>query len=891
MISTRKKRQPAYLLASFAAIGALVGAVSMAPAHAEPSAGSDAAPAASASPDSEPTAWDVAHSEISASKITVGSADSGWMPDGTYRMFAVTNSVPDARLVEIDVHEQKVINSYVLSGSRGSWGTTIAPDGTVWVASNTQGVLWELPFGAEEPTAHPRPTPDSSFLWEVEVDEGGNVYVGTYEGYADPAVPGRLAKFGTDDEWTVYDGFREDSHYVRAVGVLGDKVYAGTGSVDGQLWEVDPETGDRVEIPLPDAVGECTFVYGVDPVGDKLAVRLQKCTDGTSDVGYFYDPATGEWSDWSIPVYPSAISQPDADGTVYVASSNVINALDPTTGEITPLSGSGTSGSKDVELFVNPANDAKTVISISMRGKVILHDVDAGTYETFTPDGLTGDTGQTARTAIAGPDGNYHVSLRRAGGLGTFDLSTGDWGYEPGLGQAQGMGEHDGKIYIGIYPTAHVMVYDPAQPWSADNPTSLFRLSDEGQDRPFAFTSAGDQVAIGTIAGYGELTGALTFYDPATGERVLHKPFEDRGIGALTYHDGVVYGGTMIYGGGGSTPVHQEGTVFAWDVATETVLWESSPLPGETGIGAITVDDDGRLFAASVGKVVEIDPATGNALQSNTLTDTPSDALSGSWHISDLTWNAVEQALYLSTRTEIVRVSPSTLADITPAPTAGELLRVAEDGTNYWMNGRVVHTGTLPALEPTVVDGVDVVVDEQEGTVTIPEVQGVTFLRDGEVLPAGEYSTPGEWTVVANPDEGYRLDGQRVWSFELVEAEAEVVLNEIMPGGQSMIELYNAGDGSADLSGWALANSNGPAVTYTFGDAVLAPGELLLLEQDESGIHLVGNDEVRLVDPEGALVDSYSWQGVPGAGSFSRCGQGLVPVGVATPGQENACTG
>lgn len=755
-MSRTPSRKIRHLLTTVAATGALAATMVVPPAHAE-----------------APETWDIPHSEISASKITIGSADSAWMPDGTYRMFAVSNSVPNARLVEIDLHEREVINSYVLSGSRGSWGLTIADDGTVWVASNTVGALWELPFGADAPIEHPRPTADTSFLWEIDVDDQGNVYTGTFEGYADPATPGRLARFGTDDTWTVYEGFRADSHYVRSTAVLGDKVYAGTGATDGEFYELDPVTGDRVEIPLPEEVGQCNFVYGIAPVADKLMVRLQRCETGTGDDGYLYDPATGTWSDWSVPVYPSAVSQPDEDGTLYVAARNIIQALDPATGELTPLSQSGSSGSKDVELFVDPATDARTVVSISSRGKVILHNLDSGGYETFTPAGLTGDTGHTARTAIAGPDGKYHISLRRNGGLGTFDLASGDWTYEAGLGQAQGMGEHDGKIYIGIYPTAHIMVYDPALPWSAENPTSLFRLVDEGQDRPFAITSAGDEVAIGTIADYGHLTGSLTFYDPATGEIEVHKPFENRGIGALTYHDGVVYGGTMIYGGNGTTPVHTEGTAFAWDVETETVLWETVPLPGETGIGAITVDDNGRLFAASVGKVVEIDPATGQPLQSNRLTADSSESLAGSWHISDLSWNPVEDALYLSTRSDVVRVSPSTLADITPAETSGELLRVADDGTNYWMNGRIVHTGTLPAIETTVVDAPDVVVDDAAATYTVPTAPGVQYLKDGEVLAAGEYSATGSVTVVANPEEGHRISAEsnRRWSFELSEPE------------------------------------------------------------------------------------------------------------------------
>src|SRR5699024_5637514 len=53
--------------------------------------------------------WDVEHDEISTEEITVGAADSATMPDGSYRVFAVTNSLPDSFLVEIDPWEGEVV--------------------------------------------------------------------------------------------------------------------------------------------------------------------------------------------------------------------------------------------------------------------------------------------------------------------------------------------------------------------------------------------------------------------------------------------------------------------------------------------------------------------------------------------------------------------------------------------------------------------------------------------------------------------------------------------------------------------------------------------------------------------------------------------------------------
>ena len=406
------------------------------------------------------------------------------------------------------------------------------------------------------------------------------------------------------------------------------------------------------------------------------------------------------------------------------------------------------------------------------RGTVTRHNLEDGTYSALVPEGLTGDSGRTARTAVVGPDDAYYISLRRNGGLGRFDPAEGTWTYEPEMGQAQGMAVHEDTMYIGIYPSAQILAYDPAEDWTEDNPTEVFRLAGDGQDRPFAMAPAGDHLAIGTVPDYGLGTGALTLYDPDSGDVTVHtEPFTDRSVIALDYHDGVLYGGTAIYGGGGWTPVHTEGTAFAWDIATETMLWETVPLPGETGIGAVTVDASGRLFAASVGQVVEIDPETGEALQTAVVTDDTSDQLYGSWHISDLNYNEVEGALYLSTGREIVRLSPTTLEDITPAPTAGELLRIAGDGTNFWMSGRAVHTGTLePLQEAQVVEPQAVTFTDEDGTAddtyTVPEIEGVQYLLDDAVIAAGTYPGEGEVTVTARAADGYVLaeDATTQWS-------------------------------------------------------------------------------------------------------------------------------
>lgn len=719
-----------------------------------------------------PEAWDVEHAEISASRIAVGAADSGTMPDGSFRMYAVTNATPNAHLVEIDPWEGVVVESHELTGSTGSWGVHVAADGTVWAGSYSQGIVYQLPWESDAPIAHPRATPDTSFVWQVDTDDAGNLYGGTFEGWAENDVPGRLIRIAPDGEQHLYEPFRETDQYVRSTAVVGDRVYAGTGAGYAQLYEVDPATGDREVIPLPEELGTCAFVYSLTAAGEDLGAQFHQCENAEHPTGYVFDRDSRSWYTGAIPIFSGEIAQSTDDGTLYLGAEGLIQSYDPVTGELEALSDTPTSGTKDVELAVDPESGNSTVFSLAADGNLIRHDIDSGTHTNLTVEGLSGDSGRTARAAVVGPDEAYYVSLRTTGGLGRFDPSDGTWTFEPGIGQAQGMTVHEDIMYIGTYSQAHIFAYDPNEDWDEENPQELFRLDGHGQDRPFAMVSAGEHLAIGTVPYYGNRTGALTLYDPGTEELTVHtEPFTDRSITALTYREGVLYGGTAIYGGGGTTPVRTEGTAFAWDIATETMLWETVPLPGETGIGAVTVDEHGRLFAASVGQVVEIDPATGTPLQSVTVTDDTSDQLDGAWHISDLSYNEAEGALYLSTGEEIVRLSPSTLADLTPVATSGELLRIADDGTNFWMSGRAVHTGTLdPLAAATVVEPLPVTFVDEPGTtsdvIVVPDVDGVRYLLDGEELTAGEHGAAGEVTVTAAPADGFRIgsDPSRWWS-------------------------------------------------------------------------------------------------------------------------------
>ncbi|MPV35609.1 FIMAH domain-containing protein [Georgenia subflava] len=657
--------------------------------------------------------WGVPHETLDAQKVVVGSASTVQMPDGEWRTWAVLNQSPDALLVEIDPFAGEVLSSYPMPGVIGSWGTEVAPDGTVWSASHTAGRLYSLEYGATEVTRTERPMPGTSFIWELDVGADGNVYGGTFEGWT-PEQPAPAYAFGYDpqaQEFQSYGPFEDADTYIRSTETVGDELYVGTGSTDPHLYRVDTASGAFESVPFPESLGTCQFVYGLEEVGTDLYVRFNNCGE-LKNVGYVYDTVAQEWREHVIPNYYGTVSQPTDDGDVYLVADHVLHRFDPVTGELEARDIGRLFVNKFLTIAPDPVTGDDTVIGLSVNGDMGQLNLETGESKYFVPEGMTGELGESVRASGMSPDGRYHVSVGFGGGLGIYDPAASAWEWFPELGQGESFAFLDGKAYIGVYPSARVYEYDPTQEWSETNARQVVDLRIEGQDRPFGLVAVEDKLAVGSVAGYGLRQGALTLVDPTDGSYTAYQPVEEHGVISLTYRDGVIYGGTTIYGGNGSTPIDDDGRVFAWDVEAEELLWETVAIAGEKGVGSLTFGDDGRLFGATVGHVFEIDPETGEVLREGEIDPVESTALRGRWHISDLSYDPSDEHLYLSTSSSVYRIEVETFADVTPEPTTGSKLRVAPDGTKYWVVGRTIYSGVVEE---------DVVTDPATAMVSLEE--------------------------------------------------------------------------------------------------------------------------------------------------------------------------
>jgi hypothetical protein len=123
-----------------------------------------------------------------------------------------------------------------------------------------------------------------------------------------------------------------------------------------------------------------------------------------------------------------------------------------------------------------------------------------------------------------------------------------------------------------------------------------------------------------------------------------------------------------------------------------------------------------------------------------------------------------------------------------------------------------------------------------------------------------------------------------------------VVVNEVessggMPG--DWVELFNAGTGAADVSGWKFLDNDDTHVAYVIPAGTVVPvGGYLVLNEASFGFGLGGADSARLFDAGGNPVDSYAWTS-HAVTTYGRCPNGTGTfrnTNGATKGAANDCT-
>jgi outer membrane protein assembly factor BamB len=174
-------------------------------------------------------------------------------------------------------------------------------------------------------------------------------------------------------------------------------------------------------------------------------------------------------------------------------------------------------------------------------------------------------------------------------------------------GESYSTGVLGDKLYLCSYPGARLSVYNPKKPLrfgpnEGDNPRDLGPIG-EDQDRPRTMIAGPHgMIYIGSYPDYGQLGGAISVYDPKTGEkRVYRHIVQNQSIASLAYIEkfDLIAAGSSVRGGGGTRAVEREAKLILWSAKEEKKVFEIIPVSGANTILSLAATTEGKLYGTT----------------------------------------------------------------------------------------------------------------------------------------------------------------------------------------------------------------------------------------------------------------------------------------------------
>jgi len=556
---------------------------------------------------------------------TVMTGAYGKDKNGNDVMFTVVQGDP-GKFAIVDVNSGDVLGEYPLVALDGSpvtaaWAIAVATDGKVYVGSTPNGTLFQYNPETEAMRTLGKPVSGDTVIWTLEPGKDGKIYGGT--GYSqsifeyDPA----------DDEMKTLTSFKQGStdRHVRSLAYDSkhDVLYAGLADI-AKLYRYDIVTGEAAEVPIPGSAGK-TSVYDLEFAGGKLFVRVD-----SGPQMFVYEPAADEW-------VVQGNSQYNARGFSPLSPDNRVFYTVPTVNE------QGLTEIKLVEYDIE--TDIFSPIDVNVKGVAVSYgyvELDDPDFPGVSLVGLAGnsgmhfyynlDTGRVKTMMLPLPpqfaeihnigkslDGKILTAgFISGGGLGIYSPSKNETELMPSMGQIEGYTSLNGKMYFGVYPGATLFEYDPRQEWNRtdssrpNNPLRLFQLGFD-QDRPISMIGVEEtgKLYIGTFPKAGKVGGALSIFDPATRKiEVKQNIVQDHSINTMLHKDGKLFIGTGAMDG-------TSGKLVIYDIATDTIEFETVPVSGKKALSSFIWGPDGQIWGMALGALFIFDPETRTVVYSD----------------------------------------------------------------------------------------------------------------------------------------------------------------------------------------------------------------------------------------------------------------------------------
>ena len=494
-------------------------------------------------------------------KTTLGPDGSGEMT----RIYAVfTQNAAPVFLVQIDPYTGTAKQFNAPLGTH-PWGLVVGPDNCVYIGTageEDQGGLL-LRFDP----AHPekgvvnlgKMAASETYVWALTRGEGDGWIYGC--SYGNGKVTGYDTRTG---KFRDYGQMKPGQQYTRPIVAGKDGwVYTAAGTTAPDYIALDPRTGEHGSSRPAEIAGT--------PVAEL---------------------AQGGWG----------VLRKGIDGHAYQRDNGQWYRL--VGGKASPISESELPPS-----VVPRLKDGRELVGVKPEGEWTLRDPATGQETSGRFEYKS--AGMKAFVLGQGPDGKIYGSTMLPLWLFRTDPAT---GRHEILGKASHVGGElysmlplDGQLWMFAYPEAYISRYDPARPENygdgPDNNPRNYGPMGDGHLRPRALIlGPGKKFYVGSFAPYGELGGSMGVFDPALGKTVenYRHLIRNQSISALAYDpkSGLVFGGSDIGGGGGTSPSEATALFFVWDPAARKLLKTAPLVEGDTGTVAMTVAR-GKVFVVT----------------------------------------------------------------------------------------------------------------------------------------------------------------------------------------------------------------------------------------------------------------------------------------------------
>lgn len=576
-----------------------------------------------------------------------------------------------------------------LPGIQGAWGAVATADGDVYIGGWSAGRLLRVNPVTMEVVDLGIPVPSDSFIWDLAEAPDGKIYGGTYPSGSvfsyDPST-GVVKDFGT---------MMPGMEYARSVAAGPDgTIYVGLGQTHPTVMALNPATGERWTIPLPEPyASEPGKAYDVSFEGGRLFVRVENSSTLL---------VTKDFESWESlgKAVGLLVSPPDNDGKhIYFTSleSRRLMAYDLRTDDVLDTGIDQPAGVRAFEWVDLPTNDAgemptRQLAMTTFNASTVLFDIPAKMARTV--EAKVPGVPLVLSVIGEGPDGNIYASGMQAGGLSAVDPKTGEVRrIYAAVAQAEHLVTVKEKLFLGTYTGAQLSVFDPGSEVSESNPRAYASLQKYGQDRPLAAAVNGTLLAVGSVPDYGRHDGGIALVDTNSFSHTFMLPVPDQSVLALDAIGEGFVGGTGIYGGLGAQPKAKDAELFF--VGPDGDLeWSGVPLPGEKAITAVRTASDGTVWGVTAGKLFQFDPVKKEVLRVTTLEPVNWDAVKSLWSSGSIELLADGRMIVVA-RGKVFEVDPRTLSRQEIASGARHLIQTKAGELFFARGDTVMHLEPL----------------------------------------------------------------------------------------------------------------------------------------------------------------------------------------------------